>query len=294
MKQYILFSCLFISILLFYLNNYKLSNIKLISYIQILSLLSILIYIYYGLFDILNNINIVYYINDKNDVNLHGHVSLDKESAKEISKGIGNLGTNIGLAGTVTGVAGAVAKGVSKSSMPPFQKAGLIAAAAGLGGVIHTGASVINRSLNNSNSSSNSNSNSLQTGSNNGGNNTSNFMDTFDNLSPVEIVLYCINVLSDISIYLIIILCLQLFYKFFVSDKPELRFVNLILSDSLSTKLKALLYKIIKLNKNMSVIWIVFIIILLLISSSAISYFSWQLINNLDLFVSEYNQLKKK
>ena len=44
-----------------------------------------------------------------------------------------------------------------------------------------------------------------------------------NNTSPLEILIQCINIFSDISIFLVFILFLQLFYKYYVSDKPQLK-----------------------------------------------------------------------
>jgi hypothetical protein len=44
-------------------------------------------------------INIIFNIKD-NDINLHGHVSVDKEAAQIIDNNLGTIGSNIGLAGS--------------------------------------------------------------------------------------------------------------------------------------------------------------------------------------------------
>jgi hypothetical protein len=37
------------------------------------------------------------YINDKDSVNLHGHVNVTKDAAKSISIGMNTIGSNLGL-----------------------------------------------------------------------------------------------------------------------------------------------------------------------------------------------------
>jgi hypothetical protein len=71
-------------------------------------------------------IDVVSYLDDNNKVSVSAkaNINIGKEAAIEISKGISTLGTNIGLGATIAGVSAAVAKGISKSSIPPVQKAG--------------------------------------------------------------------------------------------------------------------------------------------------------------------------
>jgi hypothetical protein len=140
-------------------------------------------------------------------------VEIGKEAAIEISKGISNLGTNIGLGATVAGITTAAAKSISKSYLPPVQKAGIIFAGGIIGGIIHVAASAINHN------NISYNSQILSKSINN--DNVNKFLD-INNNSPLEILLQCINILSDINIFLIFILSLQLFYKFYISDKPKL------------------------------------------------------------------------
>lgn len=95
--------------------------------------------------------------------------------------------------------------------MPPVQKAGVMAARGAIGGVIHVAASAVNRNANMPSSSQSSCvSKSL--------NNVNNLIDLSDNTSPMEILLQSINIPSDISLFLLFILSIQLFYKFYVSD----------------------------------------------------------------------------
>lgn len=98
-------------------------------------------------------------------------------------------------------------------------------------------------------------------------------------------LLQCINILGDISLFLVIILSLQLFYKLFVSDKPSLKWIEYIFSSTNSKRFKALISKLIKLNKNMSMIYIVIILIFIKFN---LSYISLELINNLDKYIDVY------
>ena len=53
---------------------------------------------------------------DKNEINLHGHVSIDKDAAKALGN---TIGSQIGLGASIVGIGTAVSKGIAKSSMPP-------------------------------------------------------------------------------------------------------------------------------------------------------------------------------
>jgi hypothetical protein len=133
------------SLTLLYLNDFQLSNIRFIRYIQIISFICIPMYVIYNLYYVTNIFDIIYNIKDDNNVNLYGHVTIDKEAGKAISQGLNTIGSNIGLGATVAGLGSAVAKGVAKSTMPPIQKAGVIIGAGMIGGLFHSKISTINR-----------------------------------------------------------------------------------------------------------------------------------------------------
>jgi len=151
------------SIVYFWFDDYKLSNNKYIKYMQIFSFTFIPLYVIYCIADIdilssayaedndpSNDRNKELAKNfkdkvDKKDINLHGHVSIDKDAGESIGKGISTVGSNIGLSASIGGMAAAVGKGVSKSSLPPMQKAGLVIGAGIVGGAAHTTLSSINR-----------------------------------------------------------------------------------------------------------------------------------------------------
>jgi cytochrome c oxidase subunit 1 len=204
------------SLVMFYLDDFKLSDVKIMKYVQIFSFIIIPLCFIFYVYDLCDSISwsILHNINDK-DTNLHGHVSINEESAKIIGHNIGTIGSNIGLGATVAGISSAVAKGIAKSSIPPVQKAGIIMAGGVVGGVVHTIASTIHHA----------NSQSIGKGNYNTSfpnQNTNNFLYGGDNISHLEILLQCINILSYISVFLLFILCLQVAYKFYLTDKPKL------------------------------------------------------------------------
>jgi hypothetical protein len=109
--SFILFSLYISSIVLFYLDDFKLSTYKLLRFMQLFSFICIpfiIIYIIYNY--LLTHVDIIFNVKDNNDINLHGHVNLDKEAGKAIGQGINTIGTNIGLGASITGLGMAVVK----------------------------------------------------------------------------------------------------------------------------------------------------------------------------------------
>lgn len=127
-----------VSLILFYLDDFKLSNCKFIKYMQIFNFIFVPLYIVYFLYNIPYTLvsDVIIYAKDNNDLNLHGHVTLDKEAGKAISQGMQTVGSNIGLGASIAGVSTAVGKTIAKSSIPPLQKAAIVADGGLLGGVI--------------------------------------------------------------------------------------------------------------------------------------------------------------
>jgi hypothetical protein len=198
----------------------------------------------------------VFYLGDnsKDSVNLHGHVNLDKEAAKYIGQGINTIGNQIGLAGTITGVSTAVAKGITKSSMPQLQKAIIIGGGAVLGGMIHMGVSAINRNSYLQNSSVCSTDNNISN------NNISNlhinkFMDDFSsNFSPLQELLLFVQILNYVCLSLVFVLAIQLLFKFFIKDNININISNIV-GINFDIKFNYYLNKIIILNKKMNNIY---------------------------------------
>ena len=139
---------IFLSITLWYLDDFSLSSNKYIKILQVFIpvwlLLFIFILIDIGVF--INNEDMVLYLDGNkkdisNNISIGGSIEVNRDAAEV-------LGRNIGIAGTIAGVSGGVAKAISKSGMPPIQKAGIILGSAGLAGGIHIGTSVINKIIN--------------------------------------------------------------------------------------------------------------------------------------------------
>jgi hypothetical protein len=136
-----------INLVLLYLDGFRFSSNNLIKYFQMSSIILLLMCFVLLLYSDMLSVNLMSIIKDDNDIHLHGHVTLDKETSKAIGQGIGNIGSNIGLGASVAGVSAAVAKGISKSAMPPLQKAPAIGAGAVIGGSVHAVVSYLNKGL---------------------------------------------------------------------------------------------------------------------------------------------------
>ena len=213
---------------------------------QLFSLILIPFYVIYKTYSVFNYIDIISYAKDT-DVNLHGHVSINKEAAAEISKGISTVGSNLGLGASIAGIGTAVAKAVAKSSMPPLQKAGLIISSGLITGVGHSIITNINkyRYFNENISSKTEFSNSS---------NINKFMDNGSN-SPLQNLLFDIEALNYVCLGLMFILVIQIAFKYYFIDNLKLN-LSTILGIHINNKLEYYINKTITLNKKMSHIYI--------------------------------------
>lgn len=194
----------------------------------------------------INIIDMVSYANDKNnDFNKHGHIGIDKEAGKAIGQGLNTIGSQIGLSATIAGVSTAVGKGISKSSLPRLQKAGVILGAGLIGGLSHSKISTINRnSILQENLGNNSSSNSSNINSN-----ITKFIDDGIQSSPIQDLFLNLEITNYICISLIIILIIQILFKFYIKDVIFLNLSNL-LGVNVNNKLQYYINKIISLNKK--------------------------------------------
>ncbi len=65
-------------------------------------------------------VDIINCLNEKYKINIHGHLSIDKDSTKVLSQGLNTIGNNIGLDASIARVGGTVAKGIAKFFIPPI------------------------------------------------------------------------------------------------------------------------------------------------------------------------------
>lgn len=259
--MYLIYVLFIVSFIIFYLDNFRLSSSYTIRDIQIFSFIGILfILIAITICDLSSYADTICCANDKGNIDLHGHVSLGKDAAAELAKGMHSIGSQLGLGATMVGVATAVGKGIAKSSMPPVQKAGVIIGGALTAGFGHSIITTINRHNITSKDSCNSAVNSLSSTTSNSDsvNNISSNINKFiddSSLSSLQTLLSNIEGLAITCLSLIIILCIQIIFKFYLKDSVTLNLSG-VLGVKINKKAEYYLNKIIKLNKKMSNIYI--------------------------------------
>ena len=279
-----------ISLTIFYVNNFVLSSCQYTKYMQIFSFIMSVLVIAYLIIINMDMTQFILYIQD-DQVNLHGHVNVTKEAAKELSKGMTAVGTQFGLGASIVGVGTAVGKAIAKSGIPPLQKASIIVAASALGGITHSTISAVNRksSVQNSNDV-NSNIHKFMDGSSFDTSKIFNYIN--DSVSPLQELLTNIQGIGMIYIVLLWVLCIQIIFKLYLKDNIKINLINLFGKD-INNRLEYYINSIIHVNKNMSTLWIFITLIILFLSSVLLIYISGELINDLDCYVSTYIESKK-
>nr|YP_010164174.1 hypothetical protein K8J96_mgp04 [Metarhizium album]QRK27496.1 hypothetical protein [Metarhizium album] len=272
---------LYLNIVLFYLDDFRLSQNKYLKFLQVLTPAWLIFFILL----LLNNSifvvdNAILHIDDKNvnnTISIGGSIEVTKDAAE-------SLGRNIGTAGTIAGVSGAVAKVIGKSSMPPIQKAGVVLASASIAGAIHVATTTYNKIINNNISNLNANSPVDSSVSFTG--NSLNFegpnkliADGLKDLSDLKLLLLSMNTLASASLVLVLILFIMISLKLYLNE-DKIKFNNF-----LGNKVNAYLIKLIQYNKKTSTIWIFIIFAVLIISLSYECYFITGLYDNLDKFI---------
>lgn len=298
---------------LFVLDGFKLSKEKNIKYLQIILFSIFIVYFIYwfcknSLVATKLNIN-PEDINKNTDIVLKGKVVLNKEAAAEVAEGISSLGSNVGFAATVGAIAGSISKGVAKTALPPVQKAGIIMAGGLAGAVLHVGGSAINAQthaaarLKQQHSNNADNLSSINTTSDLLKNHDiKKFMDSFslrstniDYNSPLELLLWCINTLSKISLILIVIIIIQIIFRYFFTSESyesKLKFIDNLFPNH-SKIIQSYISKLINLNKSVSLIYLILAIIILLLCTFGIYYFSLELSNNINGYVDVFLNKKR-
>jgi len=274
----------------FFSKNLKLSKIRYNKYIQIFTFVCLSVYLIYNILNTLNISlsDIIPYMADNKDVNLHGHVSIDKEADKAIDKGLQRIGTHIGLGTTIAGVAAVVGLTLAKNLLPQVQKAGVVVGAGLLGGLIHSSISQYNISKNYNDNIDNITNANIANDSN-----INNFINDNISFSPLEVILSNLESTKYIWVYMWVILIIQILFKFYFKENKKLNF-ELILGKKINIILELIINKIITLNKKMSIIYIWLIIISVLISLCSSIFFITDISNNFDDYIKGYNSIKGK
>lgn len=291
---YFIVSYLFtFSFVLFYLDDFKLSKNSFLKYVEIISFIGIPLYLIYSLYHVVSIIDIISYVNDKDnninpDIDFNATVSVGKDAAAELSKGMQTIGSQIGLGASIVGIGTAVGKGVAKSAMPPLQKAGIIVDSSLIAGLGHSVISNVNK-----NKVLQDNIPTKSTTSSNSTNDVLNkFIDNTTPSSPLENLLFDIEALNYVCISLVIILIIQILFKFYLKARISLNLSNL-LGINLNNILEYYLNLILKLNQKMSFIYIWLILVALIVGLSFSGYASSDLYNNLDSYIAVHNSLSK-
>lgn len=274
----------------FFSKDFKLSKIRLSKYIQIFTFVCISIYLIYNILNILNISlsDIIPYMADNKDVNLHGHVSVYKEADKAIDQGLQRIGNHIGFSITIAGVAAVVVKTLIKNLLPQVQKAGAVVGAGLLGGLIHSSISQYNISK-----ISSVNIDNITSVNNVNDSNINNFINDNVSSSPLEVISSNLESTNYICIYMLIILIIQILFKFYFKENKKLKF-SLILGPKINNILELIINKIIIVNKKMSIYYILLILISILISLCSSIFFITDISNNLDDYIKNYNSIKGK
>jgi len=182
----------------------------------------------------------------------------------------------------MVGVAGAVGKALTKSGMPPLQKVGIILGSSVISGIAHSRISIMNRNMINDtdlNSSS-----SIETNYN-----ISQFLN--DSISsPLQDLLINFEMMSYVCLSLIYIIIIQLLFKLYFKDEIKLK-IFYILNANWRTNINYYLNKIIKSNKQMSIIWTWIGILLITFALCFDAYTLHDVYNNIDSYVKIHNSL---
>lgn len=258
------------SFILFYLDNFKLSNLRYLKFLQIFSIVFILSYVLSQIYNVTLS-DLICYATDNKDINLHGHVTVSKEAGVEISKGIQTIGSQVGLGGVIAGVASAVAKSVTNTSLPPLQKAGIIVGSGLVAGLGHTALSSHNKNNiveNNTNfiastsdlksniiTSTSSTSSEIINSTSSTSSNVNHFLAN-SNISSLEEIFFNGEMMGYVCLVIAYILVIQIIFKLYFKVNINItnNLMNKLLNKNLKTKIEFYLNNIIKLNKQMSIV----------------------------------------
>ena len=110
--------------------------------------------------------------------------------------------------------------------------------------------------------------------------------------NPLENLIFNMEIIGYTSISLIIILAIQLIFKLYIKDNITINIY--LLSADFNLIIEKILNKIIYLNKTMSSVYIVFILLILLYSMGLLIYISHDIYSNLDMYIEIHNKLNTR
>ena len=286
----------------FILDGLKFSDNKFLRYAQYFILSSLFLYIYLNFF----SLPITYA--SENDPALTANITITKDSMdrlndnvatigsslNHLSNSVASVGSNLGLGATVGGLSAATASALKGTAMPPAQRVGAIIVTGVVAASIHVGVTAINRGKKNEESSISENASS---------NNHVN--SNFDINSPLELnetlssnyvedLLYSILSLNICTLLLFLFFLLSLISRLLIINRINLNFIDKVLPIAYSEKIKKFLNSIYGVFGKTNNIYSILLIIVLLISCLGSIYFTYELINNFEVFSKDYLDIINK
>ena len=274
-----------ISIIIFYLDVFKLSDFYYINNFQKMKLVNLYFIVKIAMWNPIHIMDLIsnFYPqnNDKNnDFNIHGHIGIIGQDLKAIFI-LWEWYFNI------MGVCSTVVRSLFVSCIPNLQKINVILGAGSMGVLSYLKIfsikrnSILEENIKNNcyNSFSNLNSNITEV--------------MFGNMqsSPLQELLHNIETTNYICLNLIYILTIQILFKIFFKKGIKLNLYK-ILDKKINNKLQYYINKVISLNKKISLVYIWIILITLIIGSTISAYACHDLYTNVDSYMLVHNKIK--
>jgi hypothetical protein len=248
----------------FILDGFKISDVKIIRYSQYFVLCLISLYLYFKFFSLPS-----VYASEKtppiDPVLSNVNIKITKDAVGSISDGLVTIGSNNRLGATVGATAAAVASVIKTAPIPPIQKVGYV-----------SNIQLFKLLLSNPSSSAGINS-PLELNES-----------LLSNSNYVEDLLYSMLTLNVCTLLLFIFFLLSMINKIIFLNGINSNFIDKILPAVYSEKVKSIILSTYKFYSKSNMIYIVFLIIVILISSLASIYFNYELINNFEQISKDY------
>jgi hypothetical protein len=246
---------------LFYLDDFNLNRNKFINFVQQLSLPLLIILIY------------LIYIENSQLINEYFEFAGDANTTSKPKSSVVRA-DNTGLGASIAAGAAATASVISKSSLPPLQKAAIVVAGATISGAAFTGLNALN---NNISQVIDNNSSSVD--------NTKNFLESHNN-SDLSTLILSIDLINGACLSLVLILFIMLIFKLLIKEENIIINFSSLIGSKWNNSLNYYIIKLYKVNQKTSVLYIFIALFLLLIGLGFNSYFLTVLYSNLDQFVN--------
>lgn len=293
--KYTFYLVFIFNFILCYLNDWKLSKNIVFKYIQVFSFFTITLLCVSLIYDNIISTNIIFNVGDmnneigtkiNNEVNLQGHIDVnDKEAGKAIA-------TQVGISSAMVGGALGMSKAMAKSPILPLQKAGAIVGVGVALGLAQVGVSTFNNTIakNMDTTPTSTATSAISNAKSSTSSTISKFIDD-SHSSPLQDIFLSLEIMDYVCLSMIYLLIIQLIYKLYMKDSIKLTFFKW-LGNSFNNKIEFYLNKIVKLNKQMSIFWIWFVISIILFGVSVSIYLLEGVSMNIGIFIdSHYNSV---